>query len=231
MSSKPQPYQITHVDYTDEDMADDISEHFQITLTAEDIYTCGNLGNLHARIVTLYKSDETEQGKCATQMAFYRLRTLLPDGDNLDPSTSLKSIKGLHYARLRRQMRKEFGLDLLPYRPLERLYTDRHYWVKINVAISIYVGLLMLAGWETGPAVSGFALLAGLYYLWRRKSPPYNVTHLGQLAQMTAGLNIQTLRSQGASVTSALVWHGLRALYTSGHSEDWHKLTPQTRLT
>lgn len=229
MSSKSQPYQITFESDIIEDMADDISEYFQIMLTAKDIIACATLGNLHKRIVSLYEADETEQVKCASQMTFYRLRALLPDGDDLKPSTQLNTLKGFHYTRFKRQIYELTHLELPNSYPL----TD---YFPLTFALTFVGTGVLFTLMEPGfysfflSLMLSTTIVGTLLHMWFCRYPPKQIKTLGQLVQLTAGLSIPALETLGASVTDKLFWHGLKTVLVTEYAEDWHKLTPETRL-
>ncbi len=241
-------YRIVFQDFSEEDMADFISEHFDISLTPEELFRCETLGGLHGLVMNKL-GGATPEGKCATQMTFYRLRENLRQNGirrRLTPATPLSNIKGFHYGALFRHMEKHSGwrpVDVA--RPIMQVLLLIVFGAGVGALclwVSDFLKRLNLPVWQDFIAGSmvflmfliGLVLVIVIFALLSQtvlpRRYPKNITTLGQLSEFSAGLNSDKLVQAGARLDERLVWLGLVALFADNHGEDLTKLTPQTRF-
>lgn len=207
-----------------EDLAETIETAFDFKITPEEAAQLNTLGDVHALILRHVRA---QPGRCATSMAFYRLRKALSPDKKLSPNTSLTPFVGSSAKVFRRRLEDETGLNLPPM---------AGGWLAVAGFAVLFVAVLFLIGgaigqwWFSGAAA---VLAFGLSVLLFRIDPqalPATCRTLGGLARETAARSFGKLAAEGSSVDEADVWSTLAKLLVEDCEVDPKRIRPSATL-
>jgi hypothetical protein len=175
-------------------------EAFGVEFPVEALADCRTVGDLHALLTTLHPP-ALEQGRCASAMAFYRLRrALIAEGCTvkLRPSTRLDELTGFSPWGLWRRVAAR--LDLTPPTP-------RPDWAgRIGRSLIGLSLVFSLVGLFLGvPPVLLLFLIPGILLVLANRGD-FGDTTLGDWAEETANRNRIALMREGADRREASVW-------------------------
>lgn len=168
------------------------SDAFQNCLTVGDVFDVA-----WAQLPAAGKSGN----KCTTQMAFYRLRAALGNGD-LKPDTCLSDIHRFRYDRLERTLEGQ------AWRAPRRKFVAGTWWGAIVVGLITGLAFAQVVPVDMAIATAVIAAIAAIIPLHTRvftAGGPKAAT-LGQLARDFADVNIGKLCRQGARFNRGLLW-------------------------
>jgi hypothetical protein len=197
-------------DLDDVALLEDVERAFDIRLPRDELPYCHTVGDLFELIVDRLPDRGPEAGRCATAMAFYRLRravlTLAPDV-TLRPSTPVDGLPGMPVRSLHRACRQTEGV-----RVPDSCRPGRS-GPGLLLAVALPVGIL-LAGAPTWAALLALPLSAALC----RLSPmrfPRQIKTIGNLAERMAAHSIGMLAAKGGRLGLAEAWKALRTICAS----------------
>jgi hypothetical protein len=196
-------------DLDDVELLEDVERAFRIRLPRE-LPHCHTVGDLFELIVDRLPDGDPEAGRCATAMAFYRLRravlTLAPDV-TLRPATPLDGLSSVPVRSLDRAFRKAEGVRVPDScRPARG-------GPALLLAVALPIGIL-LSGAPVWAALLALPLSAALYQL----SPlrfPRQIKTIGDLAERVAAHNVGMLAARGGRLGPAEAWRALRTICAS----------------
>lgn len=190
------------------DLVDLVEKSFGIRFTNAEWETFRTVGDIFEVIRRHFSSRQDGADRCATAMAFYRLRSALSDLNpniKLEPGTRLEEVSTLSARAVFKTLRMRTGLRLPPRRltslgdfgmwclvagPIGLIATfglDRQLWPVPALAIAIGVPLLMV---DPGKF-------------------PAELQTLGDLSRTVAGLNFGQLAAAGAEPRDKDLWNAL----------------------
>jgi len=183
-----------------------IEKDFGVSFGKDAFEACETVGEVFDFVWERLPEAATSGGKCATQMAFYRLRSELGDR-NLKPDTQLSDIKGFRYIALQRSLERqgwkaperEAIVSLLSWCPLLA-------WLAAMFAAAWAADHRLVGSWVCFlplpiPLFGAYALHRWVF-TWGR---PYAAT-LGELARHFVLANALRFRAQGATFTRRWLW-------------------------
>ena len=189
------------------ELVQDVEAAFGVALTnaeASALYTVGDIyGLLRDRV-----SSSEATGRCATAMAFYRLRRVFSDlnidSRTIRPDTQVESLTPLAPKALLKQINFLSGL---------RVPQARLTWLGVTGGLSIFAGFVSVS------APNSRALLvavAGVVYRSRGdiasprpRQTPSDCQTFGGLSRKVAGLNFGEMAAEGGSLTMRAFWSAL----------------------
>lgn len=183
------------------------------------------VGDLFEAIKARLKTVPDAGRKCATAMAFYRLRSALAShapGRRLTPKTPLSDLPFERDRDLLVAIRGHADLDL-PGLWLSR-FGQAGVWLAILgfVASVLPAALTGDARWLLGLGLLPIGIGMSLWDPWKRLK---DCRTLGDLARQAAGLSFRKLAEQGARAGETEIWNALVALlgdYTALPAEQIH---------
>lgn len=202
-----------HGDLDEVDLVRDVELAFGIRFPEEELLRCHTVGDLFGLVVDRVPDGAPGRDRCATAMAFYRLRravlTLAPDV-TLRPSTPVDGLPGMPVGSLYRACRAAEGV-----RVSDTCRPERGGLGPL-LAVALPVGILF-AGAPAWAALLALPLAAALC----RLSPlrfPRRIGTIGDLAERMAAHSIGGLAAKGGRLGPAEAWEALRTICAS-HSE------------
>ena len=202
---------------------------FGIKFLNEEAMSCWTVGDL-SRLVQSHLHDCDIGARCATAMAFYRLRrafSLIGAEPRLTPATGLKDIPLPSPKAAFRQIQDTYPEMRLPLLPLSTAGQGGLALLLIG-AISAIVTLAIAPRWSLFP-VLGAAVGAALMRWERGRFPPECRT-LGDLARKVAGLNFFALTKAGARYRQADICVAILEILTEHSSLPRSEIRDETLL-
>jgi hypothetical protein len=185
------------------------------------------MGDVHRTLVHRLNSAISEDGRCAGQMAFYRLRQAAGLRNRRARRHTKLAELGLGSPRATMQAFRRSGLRLPPL---------SGGWIGMLAVLGVIAaacGLIaaLLHGDGAMALMSGgglaLALLAGFLV---PASYPANVETLGDLAHHVARRNIMMLKAQGASLSAEGMWSTLCAIAEECSGVSYERIEMETPL-
>lgn len=191
-------------DLDDVELLEDIEASFDVFFSDDETVKWVTVGDVFSALERKFSFHAAAGGKCATSMAFFRLRRALAElgvEGRLRPDFALSNVNGLSPRRLIEEVEKRSGLRL-PSSTLSILGAGIFLLSFTGMLVSIFAGsewiaLLMLAVFLSAFPVLGFV---------DRGRLPGNGETLGGLARAAATLNYAQLVGQGAGVRDGDLW-------------------------
>ncbi len=182
-----------------------IEDVFKIAITKEEAASIRTLEDAHAVICSRLPNDRSEQTRCLTSMAYYRLTRAMQRGGKISLKKRVEMPAATTPREFQKQLEKASGLKL-PF------LTTPSTWVNI-------IGWFMLGTWMTGPVLfSGFhatavsiLLFAGNFAVWRvatrldRRVWAFSGT-VADLSRQASEENIGQLVCEGGKWQKADIW-------------------------
>ncbi len=189
------------------DLIEDVEKEFGIRFRSEEVEPCETVGDFYTVLCDRVPDLSVGGERCATSMAFYRIRRFLdPERTKgIKPSTPLP--EDVAPALLFKALGRDTAL---------RLPTIRHTWLGMVGGMLVSVGCIagvfaLLMGWWRMSGIAFTLAACGIPFIWvDRGRWPLGIATVGDLAQRTASLNGQMLRSDGERPVSR--WEVLVAL-------------------
>ncbi len=160
---------------------------------------------------------------CATQMAFYRLRSALLLGRNTGPDAPVAPLVGGNLKARFRDLEADTGLAMPPpaFGPLG--------WVAVGLFSATLPVAIILGFGGRGAGVAALLVMTGWICRVRDHGRwPRGIATLGNLARAVADLNRGRLAKAGARLTSAEIWAIIQALGASETGIDPAVIGPDT---
>jgi len=189
------------------DLIEEVENEFGIKFRNEEVEPCATVGDFYAVLFARVPDWSVGGERCATSMAFYRIRRCLdPErAKGITPNTPLPD--DVAPAVLFKALGRDTALRLPSIRPT---------WPGMVGVMLASVGCIagvvaLLTGWWRMSGI-GFALAAGgIPFIWMERGRwPLGISTVGDLAQRTASLNSRTLRASGGRSLSC--WEVLVAI-------------------
>lgn len=216
-------------DGDDVELIEDFEAVFGVTFSDEDAESIVTLGDALEIICSKLPTDQKQQCRCLTAMAYYRLNRALCDNGKINLTRRVEVPRGQSPKSFQRQLEQKTGLRL-------DFLTEESRWVS-NLALS------QLVTWIAAPIFfSGFsAMLVGVvliaitHTLWRladrldNRIWLYDGT-LGDLSRQASEINIGKLVSSGGKWTKPDIWKTMTSIIreTTGFPRD--NMTPEMRF-
>ncbi|WP_439600636.1 hypothetical protein [Devosia sp.] len=215
------------------DLIRSLEEDLGISLSPDGSWTADTMGELHAVLVDRVSREAAPGGKCASQMAFYRLRRAL-SADSAAPISSIRPSTPIE-PFCRGNLRSLFGrLEQQTGLSMPRLDSDRFGdLAAMAFALSILTTVIAVAFQSIFPvgfiamSLLAVAIVGDSLNKGRLRGDQRTV---GELARRMAGSNPVPLQRAGARLDRDLIWEVLvaRATVFRGWGED--VVAPETRL-
>jgi hypothetical protein len=201
-----------------------LQEGFGIEFSAEALGRCETVGDLHALLLSQVRPANS-QGRCASAMAFYRLRRALagnsPDAKHA-PATRLADLAGASPYALRRDLGARLNL-VLPVP--KRDWAGRAGWLLIGFSLAGSLAGLLLG---LPPFLSLFLIPGVLLTL--SDQGDFGAMTLGDWARATADLNVIALLREGADRREPSIWRAAVRLMCIPTGVAADRVRPETRL-
>ena len=182
-----------------------IEEVFIVSIMDEDAERIRTLGDAHSVICSKLPNEASQQTKCLTAMAYYRLNRAMKDHGKVKPFESVEAPKPMRPRQYQQQLEEGSGLQL-PF------LTTSNAWVKM-------IGWSILGTWAAAPILFSalFAVAAGSLIfvlniaIWRYATKIdqrvwiFKGT-LADLSRRASEENIGQLISEGGKWKGADVW-------------------------
>jgi len=189
------------------DLIEEVEKEFDIKFRDEEVEPCVTVGDFYTVLCARVPDWSVGGERCATSMAFYRIRRFLdPDRTKgITPSTPLP--EDVAPAMLFKALSRDTAFRLPSIRPT---------WLGmvggILVSAGCIAGIIALLTGRWRMSGIGFASAAcGIPFMWMDRGRwPLGVATVGDLARRTASLNSRTLRANGGRPLPC--WEVLAAL-------------------
>jgi hypothetical protein len=186
----------------------DIERIFDIRILNEEAESMFNVGQFYDLLLTKIPPDDTDR-KCASAMAFYRIRNALQQlgyGDRLNPASDIRALERGRTKKNLEILAKQSGLHM----PQATSSPIGEFGSLGGFAIAL-IGVFSL---QPGLVSALLGLLAGMVVVvvFMHVDPgrlPANCETLGGLAKAVAALNYGRLIKMGARHTSEDIWETL----------------------
>jgi hypothetical protein len=206
---------------------------FDIRIANEEAEAITNVGELYDLLLKKIPRDEANR-KCASAMAFYRLRRALVDlrtADKLTPGSDMTSRSSVYAKPLFRELEARTGLNMP--RPAFSWVGKTGGWIALAwliaalVDASLFVmhgaipGSLSLFCWSALPAA----------YLFAQFDPgrlPKDCPTLGALAKKVAALSYGKLVKAGANASDSAIWTAMLEVLSSFNGFPADQITRET---
>ncbi len=200
-------------DVDDVELIEDIEASFGVTFSGEETVTWFTVGDIFESLRRRFPDTAVAGEKCATSMAFYRLRRAIPerqDTSRLRPHTPLESLTQLSAKEWLRLLGNRSGLRL----PRYVLSWRGMIGVYMIVASVITAFGLLLGAARMGEAWLGLApfVLAGIGVMLIRVDGgvfPKGCKTLGELARRVVTMNFGYFLAEGADPREGGLWTAL----------------------
>jgi hypothetical protein len=195
-------------DGDDLDIVQRLEEMFEIAFSKEELEALTRVGDLHDLVLQKIPR-ENDAGKCASAMAFYRLRGALKvrqAGDTISPTTEMKIFNTPAPKLLFRDLERQTGL---------RLGGPAFSWIgKLGIALIVFPFLSALPGlaWNEWvrplPSFTPQAMVAMFFagVVLAKLDPGRLTGRVGDHARAAGRRNYGKLVKQGASVRDSEIW-------------------------
>ena len=206
-----------------------LEKTFEISFSNEELEALTNVGSLHDLLLQKI-SRANDQGKCASAMAFYRLRRALSashPGVEIAPATEMKTLHAPFIKEFFRGLEEQTGL---------RLGGPVHTWIgSLGIACLLLPFMLILPFVVIQQFVrlppylwAGLvcSLPIGLFLCWL--DPGHLIGTVGDLARKAARLNYGRLMKQGAKGRDVEIWSLLAETLTDESRLEPEEVTPET---
>lgn len=207
------------------DLIEEVEKVFSFTIAKNEAEQCATIGDLYAVVCARVPAWDTEEGKCASSMTFYRIRRSL-DPDRTQKVTPQTTLTGYNRpVDLFKKLSRETSLRL----PSTTLTPTGMFGGLLFVGglvaaiVTIFIGHWRLSG----PA---FGLgLFGMLPMWAdRGRLPAGVATVGDLVRRTAPLNARELQAEGGRLSDR--WSILVSLAAEHGSLTPDEVAPETFL-
>jgi hypothetical protein len=190
------------------DMVHDLEASFGVRFSKEELAEIRTVGDIHRILKKRISERPTHGDRCATAMAFYRLRRYLVDqgfNGKLVPATPVDRLSTRTVKTLVKQLSKMTGLRL-PQGDLAALGTTGAVAVVLGFLALLIVPAVAPHWWPAAllSIVSGMLLVR----LDTNKFPR-DCRTVGDLAQKVAGLNFGKFVEEGAGYHDKALWSAL----------------------
>lgn len=199
------------------DLERSLEDAFEVSF-ADLAEPCVTVGDVHARLLDRFNAGAGE-GRCATSMAFYRLRNALAPlmpGRRITPDTPLRLAGGTPKA-LTGRLGEATGL---------RLHVGYAGWLTLIGLASVPLSLLLGAVLHD----DRWLLLATGLLLLRFDTGMYGKQTVGELARQVAVNDFGRLAREGADHRPERVWQVLLQIIGDVAEVDEGRIGRQTRL-
>jgi hypothetical protein len=191
----------------DVDLIHDVEKVTGLRFASHETRAWYTVGDIFNTLCERYAKQDRDGGKCATAMAFHRLRQaaaqLVPG--RITPDTKLDGFAGLPARDLYAQLQKRSGLKLPPV-ILTYVGVAGLLLTAAGVVAEFCALEAGLVWWE--PYLALPVLGAGLMFMDPWRGPP-ELRTFGQLARKVAALNFSKLLGEGAARRDNDVWNAL----------------------
>ena len=209
------------------DFVQGVERTYGVGFDATDYATWRTIGDVCTSLMARVGDVESAVGKCASQMAFYRLRRAAgPANAKARTDTRLEEL-GLDNTRKTMQALARCGLATP---------SAAGGWLTALGAVSligafIALGIAVLAGdWSLDLRLT-VAILVLVVMLWALPQHyPVGVETLGDLATVVARRNPMILKAQGAGLRPGAIWESLRELAADESGVPADEIFPDTPL-
>jgi len=207
------------------DLAESIEAAFGFEIPVEEARETHTVADVYALILRHVRA---QPGRCATSMAFYRLRRALgASGVKLSPDSPLEPFTRTGARAFRDRLQSATGLNLPA---MAGGWLSGLGFAALVAFLVLLIGWVVFKGWFAG---AGALAAFGLAVLLFRIDPqilPQDCRTLGGLARRTATRSFGRLAAEGASVDEAGVWEALKTLLVEDCEADPKRIRPSATL-
>ena len=216
---------IWFVDGDDLDLIRDIEQSFGLAFRDEPS-NWSTVGDIYNALLDRIPAD-SEAGKCATSMAFYRTRSVLQrvTGANhqVKPSTRLVDVVSISQRRLFQQLSTELGVRRPP--------PTMSWWGLIG-ALTWLIGVFGLFSSITAHRMFPIMILLPMgMVMIVYDLGSFGSTTVGDLARTIARMNFQHFVQNGADRRPKAIWDTLCALISDVSGVEPISITAKTRIS
>jgi hypothetical protein len=206
---------------------------FDIRIANEEAEAITNVGELYDVLLKKIPRDETNR-KCASAMAFYRLRRALVDlrsGDKLAPQFDMAPWRSVHAKPFFRQIGERTGLNMP--RPVFSWIGKTGGWIALAWLIAAIVDFALSIMHRAVPDSLSFFCWSALpaAYLLAQFDPgrlPKDCSTLGVLAKKVAILSYGKLVKSGADTSDSAIWKAMLDVLSSFNGFPADQITGET---
>lgn len=214
------------------ELIDEVEASFGIDLQDGETETCETMGEFHDLVLQRLRADGDSGDRCATAMAFYRLRQAvdLRFDEGVGPSTPLMNALDSSPRVLLRRAAVKTGLRM-PLPVLGLIGVS-----GIALGIVGLIGSFVLASHyplsfaPTLALLSASCMLAIASGYYDRGRYPSGMHTVGDLADYVAALNMGRLRDQGAKMRNGDIWRALSIIASETTGIAPQRIGPQSRF-
>jgi hypothetical protein len=212
-------------DLDEVELVHDVEGAFGVRFPDEALADCYTVGDLFGLVVARLPEGGPGAERCASAMAFYRLRravrTLAP-GIELRPSTPIEGLPGVPVRALDSACLAVEGMRV-PYscRPARS-------GLGLLSAVALPI-VILLAGAPAWTAIIALPLSAALWRLSPLRFPP-PIRTIGDLAERIAAHSIGSLAANGARLGPEEAWKALRTICADHAATDGGEIGKGTLL-
>jgi hypothetical protein len=202
---------------------------FGIRFTEAEVSAWRTVGDIYSTLRIRVSNSGKRPGRCATAMAFYRLRRALSDlsiDTRLRPDTAVKGITTLTTKALFKQTSARSGLRLP--RPRVALWGTVGALSILASMIGLATTAVFLPHWWPVPVL---AAALGIMLLWLDPGDiPFDCQTLGDLSRKVTGLNFGKLSDEGAELHDKDLWNALVEVLSEDTFLPKLEIRPETLL-
>jgi hypothetical protein len=202
---------------------------FGIRFTDAEVSAWQTVGDIYGTLRSRVSNSTTRAGRCATAMAFHRLRRALSElsiDTRLRPDTPVKGLTSLTTKALFKQISARSGLRM----PRPRVA----FWGTVGMwsILASFIGLATTA--VVGPQWWPIPMLAaglGIMLWWLDPGEvPFDCQTLGDLSRKVTGLNFGKLSDEGAELNDKDLWNALVEVLSEDTFLPKLEIRPETLL-
>ena len=232
--------QALDLDYGDTiDLLEVLEQDFGITITDDEARPIETVGELHAFLVDRVIGNGQPSGKCASQMAFYRIRrTLVAESgsspSSIRPNTPIEPFGKGNLRSLSARLEQRTGLSM----PI--LSSDRFGDVAfVALALSVLTTIIAFATQSIFPvgliamSLLAVAIIGDSLNKGRFRADLLGVGDIatvGDLARFSGALSHGKLRELGARTDADVIWDVLIANIVNTANVAVDAIAPETRF-
>lgn len=190
-----------------EEALNELEANFGVKLETTDIDRASTFGEAFDAMA--WQLPLGGKRKCATAMAFYKLRAILPD-DDITPATRLDDVNSLRYDRIEHVLRKQgWKPPLRDVRPAVTLIALPAAFIICLTMSAVLSALGIPPGFSVVAALTAFLLPSGLHHFVFRNTRPSGADTVGDLARLYAVKNIRQIHKAGGGFSRIMLWRWL----------------------